>query len=57
MSKYRVTAHVTICVEVDLTASCRDEANMKFAESLEEAFGWVDYDEVHIEKIGDEDDE
>ena len=57
MSKYRVTAHVTICVEVDITASCRDEANMKFAESLEEAFGWADYDEVHIEKIGDEDDE
>lgn len=54
MNKYRVTAHVTICVEMDITASCRDEANMKFAEKLEENYGWADYDEVHIKKIGDE---
>lgn len=58
MSKYRVTAHVTICVEMDIIASCRDEANTKFAESLEETFGWADYDTVNIEMVEeDEDDE
>ena len=57
MNKYRVTAHVTICVEMDITASCRDAANVKFAERLEENYGWADYDTVNIEKIGDEDDE
>ena len=54
MNKYRVGAHVTICVEMDIMASGRDEANMEFARLLEEEYGWVDYDTVNIEKIGEE---
>lgn len=54
MNKYRVTSHVTICVEMEIIANCRDDANMEFAQQLNEAFGWADYDSVEIEKIGEE---
>ena len=50
MSKYKVTAHVTICVEKIIEASCRDEASMKFFKELEHEYGWADCDAVEIER-------
>lgn len=50
MSKYRVTAQVTIMVEKIIEADCRDEANMEFAKELEAEYGWADYDTVEIER-------
>lgn len=53
MNKYRVTSHVTICVEKEIEASCRDEAIIEFGKQVEEDFGWADYDTVSVEKVGD----
>ena len=54
MKKYRVTSHVTICVEMDIMAGCRDEAIMEFIKQLDEEYGWADFDTVEVEKIGEE---
>lgn len=51
MSKYNVTAHVTICVEKVIEADCRDEAAMKFAKELDQEYGWADYDTIEIERV------
>ena len=48
MSKYRVSAHVTIMVEKIIEADCRDEANIAFAQELDAEYGWADYDTVEI---------
>lgn len=53
MSKYKVTAQVTIMVEKIIEADCRDEANMEFAKELEMEYGWADYDTVEIERTGE----
>ena len=50
MSKYRVTAQVTIMVEKIIEVDCRDEAAMEFAKELDTEYGWTDYDTVEIER-------
>ena len=50
MNKYRVTSHVTIVIEKEIEATCRDEAIMKFGQMLDEEYGWADFDSVEIER-------
>jgi hypothetical protein len=52
-----VTAQVTVFESMDLpiTASTEEEAielaHKQFRAELEDRYGWVDYDESHIESI------
>lgn len=50
MPKYTVHAQVTVYQELEIEASCRDEAIMIFNEELEAKYGWVDFDTVSVDK-------
>lgn len=54
-----VTIHpvVEISVEADNEAEAIAKANLEFTEELTDEFGWIDYDEVNIERIRRIDDE
>jgi hypothetical protein len=52
MDKYRVSAHVTIYVEMDIAAENAYEALKDFNLQLEEEYGWNDYDTAQIRPIG-----
>ena len=52
MDKYRVSAHVTICVEIDIEAENADEAVKEFDLQIAEEYGWADYDTVCVSPIG-----
>ena len=48
MKKYTVHAQITIYKEIEVEATCRDEAIMLFAEALDEEYGWADFDTVSV---------
>lgn len=50
MKKYTVHAQITIYKEIEVEASCRDEAIQKYAEALDEEYGWADFDTVSVEE-------
>ena len=52
MDKYRVSAHVTIYVEIDIEAENADEAVKEFDLQIEEEYGWTDYDTAYVRPIG-----
>ena len=49
--KYIVHAQITIYKELEIEASCRDEAVMKYSEALDAEYGWADFDTVSIDEI------
>lgn len=47
--QYTVSAYVTILPTVTITANSPEEAEEKFAELMEERYGYADFDEINIE--------
>lgn len=54
MKTYRVTAHVTICYEMDVMAENEEDAIEEYEKSMSDEFGWIDIDEVRVRQIGGE---
>lgn len=54
MKQYRVTAHITICYEMDVMADNEEDAIEEYEKSMADEFGWVDIDEVKVRQIGGE---
>ena len=51
MAKYEVTAYVTVCIEKEIEADCRDEALAKYIDYLANKYGWADFETVQIQKV------
>jgi hypothetical protein len=54
MKQYRVTAHITICYEMDVMADNEEDAIEEYEKSMADEFGWIDIDEVKVRQIGGE---
>ena len=48
--KYIVHTDITIYKELEIEASCRDEALLKYIEALNAEYGWADFDTVSIDE-------
>lgn len=48
--KYIVHAQITIYKELEIEASCRSEALLKYIEALDAEYGWADFDTVSIDE-------
>ena len=47
--KYKLSAYVTILPTVTINADSLEEAKIRFAEIMEERYGYADFDEIIIE--------
>ena len=54
MGAYRVTAHITICYEMDVVADNEEDAIEEYEKAMSDEFGWIDIDEVRVRQIGGE---
>ena len=53
MKAYRVTAHITICYEMDVMADNEEDAIKEYEKSMSDEFGWVDIDGIRVKQIGE----
>lgn len=57
MKEYRVTAHITICMEMDVMADNVEDAIDEYVKSMNNEYGWVDVEGIKVQQLGGGQDE
>ena len=51
MKEYRVTAHITVCIEMDVMADNVDDAIDEYVKSMNNEYGWVDVEGIKVQQV------